>query len=40
MRELALEEKKGEVEIQKLLVETVLNGLQSAFSAMLGSALT
>ena len=38
MREVALKEKKGEVEIQKLLAEAVQIGVQSAFSAMQAGA--
>ncbi|KWT98897.1 MULTISPECIES: hypothetical protein [unclassified Variovorax] len=38
MREVALKEKKDEVEIQKILAEAVQIGVQSAFSAMQGGA--
>jgi hypothetical protein len=38
MREVALKEKKGEVEIQKILAEAVQIGVQSAFSAMQSGA--
>jgi hypothetical protein len=38
MREVAIKEKKSEVEIQKLLAEAVQIGVQSAFSAMQAGA--